>query len=836
MSAEPEAGISLSLARERARTIGDVRYDLALDIPADPSDPIQGRVAIDLTLAETSQPLVLDFGAGPNHVRSVSVGGRPLAYRLVNGHVVIHAGELTTGEHRIEITFRAGDAAVHRTGQLVYSLFVPARAHLTFPCFDQPDLKARYTLELTVPAGWKAVSNAGEVSREPDRERVRLRFAESPPLPTYLFGFASGDLQIESIAEGGRTLRMFHRETDAAQVFRNKQAIFRLHLSSLEWLEEYTALPYPFGKFDFVLIPSFQFNGMEHPGAVFYNAASLLLDESATQKEVLARANLVAHETAHMWFGNLVTMRWFDDVWMKEVFANFLAAKIVNPAFPDVNHDLQFLVAHVPAAYGVDRTAGTHPIRQPLDNLNAASSLYGPVIYHKAPIVMRQLERLIGTERLREALRAFLAQFRFGNAGWPDLLKLLAPRTEVDVVGWSRAWVEQSGRPTIRTDVERSAEGDVQQLAFTESDPDPARSLHWPQQVDIFVGSSTALERVPVTFGFERNEVPDVSSSGPVEFVLPAGGLGYGTFVLDEGSRTFLLGRVAELGDPLARGTAWITLWDDLLDRRVGASVFVDAALGALASENNEQNVQLITSYLQEAFWRFLTSTARESVSKRLEHSLHAGWERARSSSLKATCFAAFLSTATTRAALEFLERIWRREARIAGLTLGEKDEASLALGLAVHDVPAAAAIVQEQRTRFVDPERRARFEFVMPAVSPEQQVRDNFFWGLSEVNNRRREPWVIEGLTFLHHPLRAAVSLKYLEPALELLVDIRDTGDIFFPKNWTDATLSGHNSAAAAAVVRRFLASRPAYPTALRRIVLQSADNLFRAAEAPDS
>jgi aminopeptidase N len=129
----------------------------------------------------------------------------------------------------------------------------------------------------------------------------------------------------------------------------------------LAWLEDYTAIPYAFGKFDFVLIPSFQFGGMEHPGAIFYNASSLLLDESATQTQMLGRASLIAHETAHMWFGDLVTMKWFDDVWMKEVFANVMAAKIVNPSFPTVNHALRFLYQHYPAAYDVDRTRA--PIR-----------------------------------------------------------------------------------------------------------------------------------------------------------------------------------------------------------------------------------------------------------------------------------------------------------------------------------------------------------------------------------------------------------------------------------------------------------------------------------------
>jgi aminopeptidase N len=133
----------------------------------------------------------------------------------------------------------------------------------------------------------------------------------------------------------------------------------------LDFLEDYTGIPFSLEKFDFVLIPSFQYNGMEHPGSVLYRASSVLLDESATQAQLLRRASLIAHETAHMWFGDLVTMRWFNDVWMKEVFANFMAAKIINPSFPELNHDLRFLMAHYPGAYAVDRSAGANPIRQP---------------------------------------------------------------------------------------------------------------------------------------------------------------------------------------------------------------------------------------------------------------------------------------------------------------------------------------------------------------------------------------------------------------------------------------------------------------------------------------
>ena len=193
----------------------------------------------------------------------------------------------------------------------------------------------------------------------------------------------------------------------------------------------------------------------------FYNASSMFLDETATQNQRLGRASLIAHETAHMWFGDLVTMQWFNDVWMKEVFANFMAAKIVNPAFPEVNHDLRFLYSHYPAAYEVDRTAGANPIRQSLANLNEAGSLYGAIIYQKAPIVMRQLELLLGADAFRDGLREYLKAHAMANATWPDLIRVLDARTPADLVAWSRAWVEERGRPQVTVDVKPDSAGGI---------------------------------------------------------------------------------------------------------------------------------------------------------------------------------------------------------------------------------------------------------------------------------------------------------------------------------------------------------------------------------------
>src|SRR6478672_3749062 len=450
-------GVSESLAIERASRVSDVRYSLAFDIPENRSDRISARTTISFALSGASAPVALDFE--PNTMgalRQVSIAGTPVTAELRDGHVLLPVAALRTGQNVVDITFDAGDAPLNRNDDFLYTILVPARAHEAFPCFDQPDLKARWTLELSVPAAWETLANGVEVNRTTAGNRTRIRFAETEPISTYLFAFAAGKFSVEQAQRNGRTFRMVHRETDARKVARNRDALFDLHASTLKWLEDYTGIPYPFGKFDFLLVPAFQFGGMEHPGAIFYNASGLMLDESATQDQMLGRASVIAHETAHMWFGDLVTMQWFSDVWMKEVFANHMAAKIVNPAFPAVNHDLRYLVDYYPSAYGVDRTAGSNEIRQPLKNLDEAGTLYGAIIYQKAPIVMRQLETLVGSDAFRDGLRDYLKAHAFGNASWPDLIALLDARTPEDLAAWSHAWVEERGRPVIATDLKLS--------------------------------------------------------------------------------------------------------------------------------------------------------------------------------------------------------------------------------------------------------------------------------------------------------------------------------------------------------------------------------------------
>ncbi len=831
----PEQGIPLALAEERARRIQDLRYELSFDIPNAVEERIDGRLTARFVLEDASAPLVFDFDpaaadrpSGPAFVESVMVGGSEADFQLANGHIVIPGAELEPGENAVEIVFRAGDASLTRNPEFLYTLFVPALAHTVFPSFDQPDLKARYSLELTIPQGWQAVANGPETAREEIGNRVLIRYAQTEPIPTYLFAFAAGLFQIEEAERDGRTFRMFHRETDTAKLARNRDAVFDLHAAALEQLEDYTGIPYPFGKFDFALIPAFEFGGMEHPGAIFYRDSGILLEETATEQQRLSRASLISHETSHMWFGDLVTMQWFNDVWMKEVFANFMAAKIVNPSFPEVNHDLLFLTNNYPVAYGVDRTAGTHPIRQDLENLNEAGSLYGAIIYQKAPIVMRQLERVVGPDRFREGIRVYLERFQFSNATWLDLIEILDERTETDLVAWSRAWVEESGRPIIRTELETGNDGNITGLTLVQSDPADGRSLQWNQQIDVLIGRSGSIETVPVDLAVER---VDVATTVPPEFVLPSGsGLAYGDIVLDQESRVYLLEHLGEFDDAVTRGAVWVTLWEEMLGGRIRPQALMDLALDVVGEEDTEQIVQLLLNGIASLYWRHLPTSEREALAPRLEHVLRDGIGGSESSSLKSAYFSTFYSLVTTADGIAFLDRVWSREETIAGLPLSETDETTMAEQLALRSHPRASEILAEQLDRIENPDRRARFQFVIPALSADPEDRSAFFARIGDPANRGREPWVLSGLRFLNHPLRAGESVEQIRPALEKLVEVRDTGDIFFPRSWLGALLSGHNTARAAEIVREFLAEQePNYPVRLRQIILQSADPLFR-------
>lgn len=832
----PVEGVSLELAEVRAATISEVAYHFELEVPRALSAPVTGRSRTEFLWNDAEgRDVVLDFVDPAERVQSLQVNGESPAWQAVADHIVIPAAALQSGErNRIELEFTAGDEALNRSDDLLYTLFVPDRAHFSLPLFDQPDLKATVRLDLTAPEDWRAVAN-GPLLDLSAPDEGRWSFAETRPIPTYLIAFAVGRFEVEQAERAGRSFTMYHRESDPERVARNRDDIFDLVAASLEWMEEYTEIDYPFAKYDFVLLPSFQYGGMEHPGAVFYRQESLLLDPSAPQTSYLGRASLIAHETAHMWFGDLVTMKWFDDVWMKEVFANFFAAKIVHPSFPEVDHDLRFLLAHHPSAYAVDRTPGANAIRQPLENLNEAGTLYGPIIYQKAPIVMRQLEERTGEGTLRFSLRRYLSNHAYGNATWNDLIEIIAPRVPGDLRAWSDVWVSEPGRPVVELARVRDEDG-RRRFDLRQSDS-WVRGRVWPQRLSLMrMGrnidgelSSRAIAQLSLD-GPVAERVPWAGSTLP-PWILPTGaGIEYGLFVLDDLSLLNLMADLPEVPRALDRGTAWLVIEDALLDDRVAVERVRLLALEMLEIERNELLIGHLLGLIDNLFWRWSSDEARTAWAPELEQVLLRGLERAESVSERALWFNAWRRTVTTSDGVERMRRIWARDDSVPGLPLSERDETRLAHELALRSVADAEAVLDIQRERIANPDRRAQFDFVRPAYAADESAREAFFASLAEVGNRAREPWVLQGLGALHHPLRRAHSERFVAPSLELLHEIQRTGDIFFPARWLGTTLENHRSAAVVEQVVRYLGGTRDLPPRLRAKVLQSADPVVRA------
>ena len=821
-------GISKALADQRSKLLSDIRYQVSLDLPSSKVMSVVGHSLIQFNWkAGKTDFLVLDFKAPKSNVESLKLNGAAVVWESQFDHILIREEELRDGFNEISIDYLVGSGGINRDDSLLYTLFVPDRAHFSIPVFDQPDLKATVKWRIEAPSNWTVVANGSVMNRGEKRSRGLWEFAETKPIPTYLFSIAAGEFFEEIEIVNGREFRFYHRESDAQKVKMNRSELVQLHAQALNWMEDYTGIDYPFQKFDFVLIPDFQYGGMEHPGSIFYRESRLMLDSAASQDQLLSRAAVIAHETAHMWFGDLVTMRWFNDVWTKEVFANFLSAKIIQPSFAEIDHDLRFLTAHYPSAYRIDRTRGANPISQPLENLNFAGSLYGPIIYQKAPIVMRHLETRIGAEQLRKGLVQYLERYSFGNASWTDLIEILAENSGQNLKSWNHDWVQQAGLPIIS--VRRTDRG----VELVQKDP-MEMDRTWEQSLTVIYGNmregkiSSFSETINMV-----NRIHKIDDLGGIDFVIPNGsGVEYGQFLLDTESQEFLLKNVDLVQDDLLRGSVWISLWEQVLQNRLNPERFFSGLMRGIEVEKDELLLATLLEYLEECFVKYLDVNSQQHFLPDLEFLL---WSKAISAgdglskTARASFFQMYRLLASTDVGKTKLFELWSKKLEVRDLPLSERDQISLSMRLAVLDPDNSESILTAQDKLITNRDRKARFNYLLPALSSNIKVRAEFIDSLRDYRNREREAWVTAGLQYIHHPSRATESVIHISSGLNLLTEIQRTGDIFFPSQWLNAIFDGHNSSAALDIALNFINENPGLPLRLLEKIEQAIDPLRR-------
>lgn len=821
----PKTGVDRSLALYRKAVLSNIHYTLKLDVPAKQTDPIPATEVINFELNAVRLPLQLDFSADPAKIRSVMINGKKVEPKLQQEHLLLLPEYLQKGNNTVDITFEAGEGALNRNADYLYTLFVPDRARSVFPCFDQPDLKAIYTLTLVLPQSWKAIANADLKDSVLTKSRKTYHYQPSNLLSTYLFAFAAGDFTRYTGDLGGKKTGFLYRETDKDKIKSSMPAIFSIHQSALNYYENWTGIAYPFQKFGFVAIPDFQFGGMEHPGAIQYKAAALFLDAGATKDQLNSRNNLIAHETAHMWFGDLVTMDWFSDVWMKEVFANFMADKSAANQNGKDTYALKFLIDHFPAAYAIDRTTGANPIRQPLDNLKDAGTLYGNIIYHKAPLMMQQLESLMGAAQFQQGLREYLQKFTNSNASWPDLITILDRYTPADLVKWNKVWVNESGRPVF--DYRLALHQNKISSLTIHQQAEYGRKRVWPQTFELSLFYPDTLIAIPVTLTGANTIVKQAAGKAKPLFILfNSAGDGYGRWPVDANLPRHLF----ELKQPLHRATAYISLYEQMLSAKViKPAALLNLFVNALAKENEELNIKLLSSYISSVYWQFISPEERQRVSGSIEAKIWSAMRSQQQANHKKQVFKTYQDVFLSAEARDRLYEIWKEQHPPAGITLSEEDYTGLAFSLALRD-DADPAVLAIQRARISNPDRKKRFEFIMPAVSSKKEQRDEFFRSLKSLSNRSKESNVLAALYYLHHPLRQYSGICYLRESLDMIEEIQRTGDIFFPQSWLQTILGAYQSDEAAGIVSSFLKDHPALNPRLKAKVLQAGDNLFRA------
>jgi aminopeptidase N len=827
-------GISAALARARARAIAEVRYDLALDLAG--ADSAVGRVTIRFRHLDRGD-VVLDFRG--RRLGGVVVNGTALERpSLRQGHLTLPASRLRPGENAVALEFVAdiapSGASIIRSDDpsdgstYLYTLLVPADANQLFPCFDQPDLKARVTLTLAAPERWSVVANGPVTAADTTAGRVTTRFAETPPISTYLVAFAAGPWARAAATVDGRSITAYVRRSRAREA--DLDTLIALHARALGWMERYFGRPYPFAKLDFVLAPAFPFGGMEHPGAVFYSEDGFIFRERPTLPRRLARFSTILHEAAHQWFGDLVTMRWFDDLWLKEGFATFMAAKALADLEPDADAWKTFYLGNKPAAYGVDRTEGTRPLYQPLANLDQAKSNYGAIVYNKAPAVLKQLEYLVGDSAFQRGVRGFLRRHAFANATWRDLLGAVGAASGRSLEGFGRDFMLRPGMPVVEQRLVLR-DGRIARLALAQH---PARALSgrrpWTERAEVLLAyAGRAPVRVAVELRDSVTEVTGAHGLPAPDFVFAnAGDYGYFLLLLDGTSVAALeRGALGSVDDALLRAMLWGAVWDQVRVYRMPPERFVRLLLRELPRERDEQIVPVLIGRLDRAVEAYLGPDERRDLQPDVERALRRGAaDTTLPYGLRKAYSDGFIALAASPAGVAALDSLLDADSA-AGEPLRDPTRWNAVIRLLELGAPSAERRYAGQQRRDTTPDGRRR-AFIAGAGRPSAEAKREYFtrWFADSTLN---EEWATGSLGPFNALEQERLTYPWLRPALDSLPYIQAHRRIFFLESWLAAFLQGQTGEPALEVVQEWLREHPRLPLDLRRKVLQHIDELER-------
>ncbi|GGY63593.1 aminopeptidase N [Cellvibrio zantedeschiae] len=613
-----EPYLEQTYAAQRKQQISDVNYQLHIELD-EASTSFNGNINIDFTLAKNNKmPVTVDFDGG--EVLSVELNGKSVQWKHEKWFITFAPELFAAGKNNLRISYShpfatAGDG-LHRykdqqTGNVyLYSNFEPYNAHKMFPHFDQPDIKASYLLDVIAPKKWQVISATRETKIDSLGDKQHWSFPKTPIMSSYVFSLHAGNYAVWEDKAGDIPLRLFARQ-ELAQ-FVNYKEWFLFTQQSFAFYNQYFNYPYPFVKYDQLAVPDFNSGAMENIGAVTFNEAYI----SRGQKTYLQRmrhGNVISHEMAHMWFGDLVTMDWWNGLWLNESFATYMATlqQANNSEFKNDAWDV-FYADMKQWAYTTDQQVTTHAIELPVANTLVAFTNFDGITYGKGASVLKQLAVYVGEENFRLGVASYLKKYAYANTTLKNFMDEVAAPAKQNLSGWSQEWLYKAGLNTISVDFNCTAEdgqAKVKNLTILQTAPKANPELRSQRvQIGLYdlrnekLVSSAVL---PITYHGEKTKVRAAEGLNCPDFVYPnIADWGYVKVNLDSKSRHNLEQHIHEF-DISLRKMLWQNLWDDVEDTKIPLTNYLAFAQKNIGAEPDFQLVGSILGKLQTAAYYF---------------------------------------------------------------------------------------------------------------------------------------------------------------------------------------------------------------------------------------
>jgi aminopeptidase N len=812
LMAAPPDGIPRDLARQRAAQISGIRYQLRFTLaPHTPS--VSGHE--ELRFHSNSSGLVLlDFREGT--AANLAVNGVAVPAKIDNGHIELPANVIHADENVVTMDFTAPVAPAGKAitrfedkddnTEYLYTLFVPMDAEMAFPCFDQPDLKGRFHLELTAPENWTVISNTAVESQSQGGPGQRTTvFSETRPISTYLFAFAAGPFR--KVREMPGMPGLYVRQSKFQKAQEEAQEVQQVTAQGIEYLSSFFAQPFPFPKYDMVMIPGFAYGGMEHAGATFLREESVLFRAVPTHSDHLNRDILLLHELTHQWFGDLTTMRWFDDLWLKEGFAQYMAFHALASLKPDESIWKRFYQSIKPAAYGIDSTKGTTPIYQDIANLKDAKSAYGAIVYSKAPGVIKQLAFVLGEEHFRDGLRLYLKEHAYANAEWSDLVHAFERVSGRSLQDWAASWIRRRGMPQLDVAWSCDAQDRIDRFSLTQRDV-LGEGGAWPiaMQFGLHYNGREPIH-LRAELNTEKADVREAIGKACPEYVfLNDQDYAYGRFLLDERSRKAVIAKLRDVSDVFERTLLWGSLWDSVREADLAPRDFVELALGLLPAETDESLAQSLIGHVATALHRYVNPNVRAEIVPGAEQLASNQMLHSASQDLRIIWFRALRGIAESSQGRAQLKDLLSGRLAVPRVELRPLDRWTIVTALiALRDSDAEALLAAEQKRDSSGDGQK--YAYMAQAARPERASKQRYFDDYLR-DSSRPEDWIEQSLGPFNYWNQSELTLPYLKPALEALPQIKRDRKIFFALGWLNAFIGGQQSETAQAQVHEFLRS----------------------------